>query len=303
MKLTDAILDDAIERLQNGEEFTVNLAPITQLVWSASRAHHKSPDINTGTHQWITSNAFRILRNEQQEAWKWFYPNDQITVIKYSDWPDYSGSGERYPFIKIGNHKIWLNNWHYYHVETGTNFMREPKNFNAVTRFEYWYNQSLAQYRAGHREEALCDLGKAIHYLADLGSPPHTGDRIPAEWNFDHPPRESVIELLAQARDHVRYELFANQVKNLAVAEGGGHFDWTTSELQQIGKEAAQYSHKYYSTTRMPPLFRLASLEGALAIPQYAEAIINPLMAAQRNVAGILYKFYRDVTALAPNIK
>jgi len=64
-----------------------------------------------------------------------------------------------------------------------------------------------------------------------------------------------------------------------AVEEGGLYRWMTEHSLEEIAHQTALYALAYY-----PPIIRAGSIRA-------------PLVRAQRNTAGILYRFFRDVQA------
>jgi len=153
---------------------------------------------NRGTHQMMAGKAFDYALNR----FPTLFGGGNFTCsfnssstgnsrralfMRWSDWPDMWESGQRYPGIDIGILDGWANNSHFYHPYTGENFFRDftwngPGTFNflphnARERVEYFFNKAVAIYPSPRAFEFL---GAASHFMSDLASPVHTGDRLPA---------------------------------------------------------------------------------------------------------------------------
>jgi len=240
------------------------------------------PDIIKGTHRWFVDRGFDILENEQPAVAAWFGQEGRGIVREYIDWPDHNERAEGNFF------DVFMAIWHSYRPEDGTNTLGN-QNGNAKIRFAYWYGEAVSNYKAGDAQAAFQDLGKAMHYLTDLLSPPHTGER-----SFEIICGTKVINPLRMLRNapiHGGYELLAGALQDNYAVETGGFYDWATeNSLEEIGHQNALYSDGYY-----------AILEEWLLCPfapeKFASTVKDPLEWGQRCVAGILYRFYCDVQA------
>ena len=241
-----------------------------------------APNLINGTHRWFVDRSFGILENEQPVIAAWFGQEARCTIREYMDWPDHNERAGDVLFDVI------MGNWHSYLPGDGTNTLGN-QNGNAKTRLVYWYDKAVSNYKAGNTEAAYQDLGKAMHYLTDLLSPPHVGER-----SFDVIRGIKVINPLRMLRNapiHGPYELLVSIMKNSYAVEAGGLYDWATeSSIEEIGHQNALFSAEYY-----------AVLEELLLCPfspgKFAAAVQYPLQRAQQSVAGLLYRFYHDVQA------
>jgi len=283
--MTDEEIDAVIARIANGENVLFGEgAPhhYAELLQSESLLSENTADnqpnwLHTGflgannTHQWITSRAFTILNNDRRNARNWFasrpgtsrHGNFMATVIGYSDWPDhYEGRNQ--------------NDWHFYHVETGTNFYwNRNDSHTARSRFEHWYNQAVAAGRRADWANAARFLGKAIHYLSDLNSPPHTGDRATNVLGIMFP-----CPVLSLA--HGIYEMEADVYRDFFLATTSPYYNWhLTNTPSQIARTVAVTANQYYPACYLPFPLNLAAIQW-------------PLTWAQQHVAALLYKFYVD---------
>ena len=313
--LEEEELAQVIEKIAEGEE--IILGSVLQPFWFAGNNYHQG---DGGTHQWLSARGFAILRNERSSAFQWFssYANGRERVIRFSDWPDWPESGERYPILEfsLAGIPVWRqesNNRHFYHLPTGTNLLNDQidRGENAVTRFEYWYNRAVEHYLGCDKEDcfrAFEYLGKSIHFLADLGSPPHIGDIAPADTRFrtlatsnDTITHVQMLNnrlcFLNTGLNHLRYEVVAHQLRKDFATHGGGHYHWVEENipLRELAGEIARYSYGYYPRSQSAVFATGVCVFSLLGKPQYRDAIGNPLLASQRNIAGILYRFFYDV--------
>ena len=221
-----------------------------------------------GTHQWISSRAFAILQNNKPSVYNWFMTSERSAAIEYSDWPDKSASNE------TGNG----NNIHYYNYINKKNYYKnDPSKTpmaseNAKTRFVYWYNQAVIAGRSANRVTAAQHLGKAIHYLSDIGSPPHVGDTYPG----------NAIAHAAQKVQHGNYELQAAALHNKYAVSTSPYYSWyINTAVSSIAETNAGVSYSYYD----------------LAYTVFSPAGHEfPMKLVQQDIAGLLYKYFYDVT-------
>ena len=142
---------------------------------------YNNGNTNFGTHQTIAARAYDYASNRFPNL---FAPRTNMPAssrgrfVRYSDWADTPDSGQRGP--QLG---MWTNNSHFYHPRTSENFFRNLQfgTHNARNRTEYFFNRAVAFYPD---PEAFSYLGKASHFLTDLTSPGHTGDRLPDHYTW-----------------------------------------------------------------------------------------------------------------------
>jgi hypothetical protein len=241
------------------------------LQWSGLNAN--------ATHQWLTARGLTILGNQHSSIRNRISNARQSQILLGSDWPDEHETSD-------------FNNSHFYYypygITTGTNFMWETTN-TAKHRVIYWYDRAVLLYNtsmtnATNRTLAFNYLGRAIHYLSDIGAPVHTGERAPR-----HPITNAIelVSLAAQAVEHLTWEGDANNSKqNYAVSTGGFYGIYTSSPLSAIIDSNARISAGYYGASRQ--------ITKKVLPPFYWSSIQNSLQETQRDVAGLLYKFYID---------
>jgi len=223
------------------------------------------------THQWHTSRAFTILQNDKPTVYNWFMASERAAAIEFSDWPDNSETKN-------------VNSWHFYHKPTGTNYWHNWfDTHTAKSRFTNWYNQAVIEGKKANWVTAAQHLGKAIHYLSDIGAPPHTGDRaisvlIPAD------PRN-----IALALNHSSYEQAAQDRRTQYAVSTANYYLWyTNNNTGSIADINIIISYGYYANCY--------SSNANLRNP----TIEWPMKYTQQDVAGLLYKYYYDITGKRP---
>jgi len=242
-----------------------------------------APNLIDGTHRWFIDQGFVILENEQPTAAAWFSLEARRTIREYADWPDHNERAGDILFDAI------MGNWHSYLPGDGTNTLGN-QNGNAKTRLAYWYDKAVSNYKAGNTEEAYQDLGKAMHYLTDLLSPPHVGER-----SFDVLRGIKIINPLRMLRNapiHGPYELLASAMKDNYATDTGGLYEWAMETcIEEIGHQNALFSAEHYHI--LEELLRFSFAPG-----KFVATVQGPLERGQRSAAGLLYRFYRDAQAV-----
>lgn len=252
--MTEVEIENLISRIADGENVifgdgAVDISANSPQRWGSAN----------GTHQWAVSRGFALLGNEAGEAKGYFNSYAVSTIMEYADWPDNHETNDN-------------NNWHFYNWKNKTNYWHQTAP-TAKDRFIYWYESAVRQYRSGDKNTSYQSLGKAIHYLSDLGTPVHVGDQS----IFDYELRIYVVDYIA-AIEHGRYETQAGQIKaSYNVNYGGYYNDYIKYTLNQLADMVAKTADIYY-------------WPGTSGRFQY------PLQNVQRNIAGLLYKFVVDVT-------
>lgn len=236
-------------------------------------------DVPRGTHQWVASRGFEILKNEQNAVFNWFNAQGNISaIVKYADWPD-EGLSERTDSLTLQYSGISyiLRPYHFYFYPSGKTLVGST---TAVDRFVYWYNSAVAAYKSGDKAASYRFLGNAVHYIADLSTPVHTGV-------------SSIIDAAHYISIHKPYERDALEYTDTAAAtvSRGGRYQWAMSNsLRSIAISAAADSSGYYRWITADAIRNRPS--------SYIEAITEPLKNTQLNVAQVFYRFYIDVTGI-----
>jgi len=260
-----------INRIANGENviFGDGVAPD----YSSENQGDWSGGGVSKTHQWLTTRGFAILANEQSAIYNKFTAVQIASATEYADWPDniFFGETENY------------NNCHFYNFPASTNYWWGTTP-TAKSKFISWYNSAVDKYNRDV-EGSFDDLGKAIHYLSDIGTPVHTGDRAIIDILFPY----GLVEDAVQFGIHAAYELDADIHKaNYTVTSGGYYYFFANNNTDYISETNAGISYYYYADTA--PLFPPYN--------DYWAAVQYPLEYTQRDIAGLLYKFYLDTNNL-----
>jgi len=119
---------------------------------------------------------------------------------------------------------------------------------------------------------AMMSLGCAIHYLSDVGSVPHTGDRFSAATPY----------MLIY---HNQFETDANNWKSYYRITYGGHYNFANTSLFDILDRRAEASYSMY---------RSGVYINSGNSSNYEICINLSLVWTPRDIAGLLYKFYMD---------
>jgi len=121
---------------------------------------------NEGTHQVITKDALEVV-DDYFPNFFLLNSNDVYVTQCYSDYPDIF---ETDPLV--------FNEAHFYHYDLHTNYFGNVLSSNtAKSMFLDHYNRATKMYMY-NQEGAMRELGAAIHYLEDLGTPVHVGDGL-----------------------------------------------------------------------------------------------------------------------------
>lgn len=178
---------------------------------------------------------------------------------------------------------------------------------SARTRFEQHYYNALYSWRAENKTGAMDELGRAIHYISDLGTPTHAVIWGRTHWN-KHAQYEAWVDKVQSQKydssyndpDNYDYWLASANDKLLFDSVNYTYFDFVRLfKFEDIcnymsAKAAAQKSYidvDYVSGADIPDDSEIAK--------NYNIATINTLPMIQGIVAGILNKFYLDVNNLS----
>lgn len=122
----------------------------------------------TKTHGDIFTGAVEMLQNDKPEIYDLLRQNYTAYSLLQNgtmspDWEEHQAGTHYY----VCNGK--KSNFSSYYKNTQGDYSR-----TARTRFELHYNTAITQYKNGFTEEAFDSLGRAIHYLCDIGCPLHS---------------------------------------------------------------------------------------------------------------------------------
>ena len=141
----------------------------------------------SGSHTEIGEHALTLLKNDSRPAYN-FYVNENskyLNVLKRGWWdPDIVefSSGTHY-YIWPGEGTV--NTGQYYPMAP-----KHKKNESARTRLEEHYSNALKYYKDGDMKKAMQQIGRACHFIGDIGCPPHSSGiqypTNPLETNYHH---------------------------------------------------------------------------------------------------------------------
>jgi len=179
---------------------------------------------------------------------------------------------------------------HFYNPITEENKYNFPTP-NAKDRFVTRYNNAVTYYRQGNYTSAIENLGYAIHYLEDMGTPCHTGERLDVEhgltlnsFNFALVLTLYADELAGMGITHLAYEDYVKSNYNTS-GWHASNFDDLLTYIDKSPENMAIYlseqSEEYYTGM-------IFDLEGTAQ---------NTIPMTERFVAALLIKFYFDANA------
>lgn len=119
--------------------------------WASKGVNH--------THQYLTSRALTILKNDKGDKTANLLIKYSSILLSNSDWPD---SYENDFSLYLG---------HFYDPNTGKTLFNLSKP-TAMSRF-LDHAQKAAKYYAKNKNASMQELGRALHYLADINTPHH----------------------------------------------------------------------------------------------------------------------------------
>ncbi|MDD3191736.1 MAG: hypothetical protein PHP41_03180 [Bacilli bacterium] len=233
-----------------------------------------------GDHQSLVTGSFDILTDEKNDAYQ-FYSEHYIGDDNY----------KKIIFDNLGvpDEDESINGTHYYVYEgtpstNGHYYKNNIIPFNsygisARTRFEDHYGNAINCYKNGDYNNAMQSLGRAIHYLQDIGCTPHSAGISVTIYDFRHANFENFI--------NANIASFITEAKQNHVANYGttdfGKYDLSLSTYEEICNSLAAYSSNFKD-----------DLEFEESI-EYENAALGNVSKTLSYIAGLLYKFYYDV--------
>ena len=220
----------------------------------------ESPDWSTSndsTHQFLVQRAFEIIcRNYASNPFN--DSSNYITLLRNgADWPDQYENDSA----------SWMYKGHFYDPDTGKNYMGETSP-TAKSRFLAWYNQAVQSYKSNLKTTAMQQLGRALHYVGDLGVPQHAANLTAGDIGSYH----------------LQFEAYAveNQHSYLVLNVSSDTFTWArNTSPSNMAQNFAVFSKGWIDEAKNPNTF--------------ATALSNTLTKSQRNCAAIMYRFMLDI--------
>ncbi|QVK18676.1 RICIN domain-containing protein [Mycoplasmatota bacterium] len=225
-------------------------------------------------HEGITSQGINILQNDgKTNAYNFF--SQYISVLEeYSKKPDLDESiGGTHYYVYEGTPSTYGE----YYKNNNGNYSR-----SARTRFEDHYSSAMNCYKNGKHTLAMQYLGRALHYIEDIGTTPHS---YGIGYNYD--------PILVWLNPHKKYESWVNDNYNSYSefkAHSSSKYDYVLdSSFQNIANDLARISSSYKNNVDNCGVYECY-------ISGYYDAALNTLPLTQEIVAGILNRFYEEVT-------
>ena len=238
-------------------------------------------EINTSTHQIITKDALDAV----QSYFPGFYVKTSsgayITQI-YAEYPDTYEKGP-----------LGLFSWHFYNYETGKNYLANYiDDKTAKSLFFEHYNNAKNYYETNY-VYALRELGAAIHYLEDLGTPVHVGDGLSdIPWWIGllmaatNPIAVFAIYCGDMVTKHTEFESYVDnidQTPSCAIPSYINYDYYINNSLEYIVNALIENSYSYYDKARGNDNEKYV-------------AAINTVPFTKKTVAGVLYKFASEMS-------
>lgn len=224
------------------------------------------------THEDIVKKSLELLKKENKNCEVDFYKNWHNQIIKGCTQPDGSfdmdkGSGMHY-YSCLNPQGGKLPAIASYYRNRHGKFRQ-----SARTLFEDNYTSAVSLYKSGNYSQGMLFLGRAVHFIADIGCTVHTS-------NSRYFYRFNNI--------HYSYEKFiGNSYKNYTA---DGYDDGLTKyyQMDNVGEainKLAKFSSKYIT------------LLSNRDVKSFDEAAQNTLSVTQQHCMAVLLKFYRDCCA------
>ncbi len=284
--MTDEEIEAVHIRMANGENVmfgdgithSFNLMGFNEFGTSSIEQNRWKSNKTYPMHQWLVERGFLILQNGDGTIRNFYNPSQIAIIKKAADWPD--------SLLAISESSFIFNN-HFYHYQTETNYWHNKLNkITAKSKFIEWYDEAVNNYKSATNSddkiEALKQFGYAIHYISDLATPVHTGERsISGTYN----PLEIAHEDYIQAEKHSQYEIDAYNARNepgYVVSDAPDYLWYITNYLDNIAEVVA-----YYSSICYPDAYSDVALKRQ-------NAIKTPVQSSQKVVAAIINRFIFD---------
>ena len=244
---------DVIARIANGSNEVVGggvkLVDVPSVTVPGVSPYYKSGGVDH-THQYIVAKAIAMLKRDKSISF--FDGSIGTLVMQYSDQPDKDDVGTAFAS-------------HFWNPDNDKNFLGF-KSGTAKTRFLDNYELAVSNYKT-NRTLSYQYLGRALHYLSDIGEPHHASNKI------------------AVLSNHGKYESWIDENRTSFYATSSDKYTMcTTNSLTTIFKNLAVNSKSYASAVGNKD--------------NWTTVARGTLPMTQKYVAGILYRFLKDVGAI-----
>lgn len=211
----------------------------------------------TSTHGDLLDNACDILCNDGKDEIVKFYRDHEYDTLRYGtqspDWEEAIPGTHYYICTKDKS-------------EYGGYYKNANKHYSrsARTRFEEHYSTAINLYKNGYIKNSFKSLGKAIHYICDIGCPAHSGGvRYP----------------IVGENKHANFETFGDKNCKKYMTKSAStiydHVLYSNFEtiLNELGKETSRY--KFAVKEANNTSFGIALEKTIPLSQQYTAAILN----------------------------
>ena len=223
--------------------------------WAAGGVNH--------THQYLTSRALTILKNDKGDKTANMLIKYSNIILSNSDWPD---SYENDSGLYIG---------HFYNPNTGKTLfaLSSP---TALSRF-LDHTQKAKKYYAKNKDLSMQELGRALHYLADINTPHHA----------------ALLTVLYS--NHTTFEKFADTTRVNYFVDTTNKYSGLTSK--DAKKDLNGYSKEILNLSAKHAL-EYKSQATSASVDDMQIAAKATMDYSQEIMAAYLYNFLRSVKAV-----
>ncbi len=223
--------------------------------WASGGVNH--------SHQYLTSRALTILKNDKGDTTANLLIKYASILLSNSDWPD---SYEKDFGLYLG---------HFYNPDTGRTILGLSKP-TAMSRF-LDHTQKAATYYAKNKNVSMQELGRALHYLADINTPHHAA------------------LLTALNSNHTAFEQFVDSTRLDYCVDTTSKYSGLTSadaatDLKGYSREIVNLSARYALK------YRTQAASGSVEDMQTAAKATMEY--SQEIMAAFLFNFLRAVKAV-----
>ena len=223
----------------------------------------------TKTHQDITTKALALLEKEKKTRVVNFYQDYHEQLLKGCTEPDKKGDIDKgagrhyYSCVNPKGKELSKTNG-YYQNRLGK-FLR-----SARTLLEENYTAALSYYKSGNPEEAMHYLGRAIHFLEDMGCTVHVANmRYLPKTSNPHHAFEKHIDTTCVKHTADRFDKRLNKV-------------YEKDSFEDAANKLVGYSSKF------------VAMISHLDPRAFDDTAKNALPVTQQNVMALLISFYND---------
>ncbi|MBQ9961446.1 MAG: zinc dependent phospholipase C family protein [Firmicutes bacterium] len=141
---------------------------------------------------------------------------------------------------------------------------------SAYDNFRNHYNGAVANYQAGNITEAMNRLGKALHFISDINEPHHSAGVSAINPTGNHTGYENWVE-----SNYSSFKVSSMTTSDLTA--------YKNTSLLSIANSSAQHSRGYITQAMSTSVSNMRAATNA-TLPR-----------AQRDAAGVMYKFAKEV--------